>query len=123
MKAESHLGQSVLSGTGQVAIYAAAYLMLLAIATAADASSIPHLEKRLGTIGPEKYYGQNLADHGRRDRHRFLCSRDRGLRRRDHGFLHAHHGPDSGDHGFCEAEYLLDQGDHFPGCQENGLRL
>jgi hypothetical protein len=46
VKTDSHLGQSGLSGTARAAIYALVFLMLLAIAAAADPSSIPHLEKR-----------------------------------------------------------------------------
>jgi hypothetical protein len=48
------------------------------------------------------------SEHGRRDRHHFLCIRDRGLRHREDGVHHAHLGLDSGDHGFCEREDLFD---------------
>jgi hypothetical protein len=59
-------------------------------------------------LDDQKYYGQYLKDHGRRDRHHLLCNHDRGLQCRDYGVLHLHHGPASGDHGFCNAEDLLD---------------
>ena len=65
-------------------------------------------------LNDHKSYGQNLATHGQCNRHRFICSCDRGLRRHEEGLDHTNNVLHSGDHSLLEQEDLPDTGDDFP---------